>query len=91
MIKQTNKIVLALNRGESMNKMFEMLRVEQERVKARAYKTGDTRQFIGKFSNPECLQGLVTAKDLNLYTATAIFTFITSNQGCLAITEEGRR
>ena len=48
MIKQTNKIVLALNRGESMNKMFEMLRVEQEREKARAYKTGDTRQFIGK-------------------------------------------
>ena len=48
LIKQTNKIVLALNRGESMNKMFEMLRVEQERSKARAYKTGDTRQFIGK-------------------------------------------
>ena len=47
--------------------------------------------FPEVFSNPECLQGLVTAKDLNLDTATTIFTFITSNQGCLAITEEGRR
>ena len=37
------------------------------------------------FSISECLQGLVTAEDLNLDTATEIFSFIMANLGNLVI------
>ena len=38
-----------------------------------------------KFSLAECLQGLVTAENLNLDTSEEIFQFITDNPGDLAL------
>ena len=45
---------------------------------------------LKKFSIAECLQGLVTAEDLNLDTSEEIFQFITDNPGVLTLIDPAK-
>ena len=45
---------------------------------------------LKKFSIAECLQGLVTAENLNLDTSEEIFQFITDNSGVLTLIDPAK-